>query len=102
MEAQYDSANGGFDGAPKFPQAMSLDFMLRHWARTGETRALEMVTHSFTRMARGGIYDQVGGGFARYAVDAIWLVPHFEKMLYDNALLARLGVHLWQATKNPE
>ncbi|MDB4905371.1 MAG: N-acylglucosamine 2-epimerase [Gemmatimonadetes bacterium] len=102
LERQYDPQHGGFGGAPKFPQAMSLDFLLRQWARTGDVHALEMVTSSFRHMARGGIYDQVGGGFARYAVDATWLVPHFEKMLYDNALLARLGVHLWQATKDAE
>src|ERR1051325_8113533 len=97
-----DAVNGGFEGAPKSPQTMSLDFLLRYWGRTGQRRALEMVTHSFRRMARGGIYDQIGGGFARYTVDAIWLTPHFEKMLYDNALLTRLGVHLWQATKDAE
>ena len=99
---RYDARHGGFEGAPKFPQAMALDFSLRHWRRTGNAHALEIVAHSFRRMARGGIYDQVGGGFHRYAVDAIWLVPHFEKMLYDNALLARLGVHLWQATGDAE
>jgi uncharacterized protein YyaL (SSP411 family) len=102
LSAQYDEENGGFGGAPKFPQTMSLDFLLRHSARRSVEHALAMVTHSFRRMAHGGIYDQVGGGFARYAVDAIWLVPHFEKMLYDNALLVRLGAHLWQATKDAE
>jgi uncharacterized protein YyaL (SSP411 family) len=81
---------------------MTLDFLLRYWKRTGTTWALDMVLHSFRKMARGGIYDQIGGGFARYAVDAIWLVPHFEKMLYDNALLVRLGAHLWQATGDAE
>jgi uncharacterized protein YyaL (SSP411 family) len=99
---RYDARQGGFEGAPKFPQAMSLDFSLRYWRRTGTAHARDMVIHSFRRMARGGIYDQVGGGFHRYAVDAVWLVPHFEKMLYDNALLARLGVHLWQATGDTE
>ncbi|HEX7019772.1 MAG TPA: thioredoxin domain-containing protein [Gemmatimonadaceae bacterium] len=94
----YDKQHGGFGGAPKFPQPMTLEFLLTYWARGGPREALEMVLHSFQRMVRGGIYDQVGGGFARYTVDAIWLVPHFEKMLYDNALLARLGVHVWQAT----
>src|SRR5207342_219208 len=97
---RYDERNGGFEGAPKFPQTMSLDFVLRYWARRGVEEALAIVSHSFKQMARGGIYDQVGGGFARYAVDAVWLVPHFEKMLYDNALLVRLGAHLWQATKD--
>jgi uncharacterized protein len=98
----YDAQNGGFGGAPKFPATMALDFLLRYWKRTGTAPALEMVETSFRKMARGGIYDQVGGGFARYAVDAVWLVPHFEKMLYDNALLARLGAHLWQATRDDE
>ena len=99
---RYDARQGGFEGAPKFPQAMALDFSLRYWRRTAESHALEIATHSFRRMARGGIYDQIGGGFHRYAVDAVWLVPHFEKMLYDNALLSRLGVHLWQATRDDE
>ena len=99
---RYDARHGGFDGAPKFPQAMTLDFLLRYWRRTGTDYALEMAATSFRKMARGGIYDQLGGGFHRYAVDAVWLIPHFEKMLYDNALLARLGAHLWQATRDPE
>jgi len=98
----YDVRHGGFEGAPKFPQAMTLDFLLRYWKRTGTEYALEMVTDSFRKMSRGGIYDQVGGGFHRYTVDAVWLVPHFEKMLYDNALLVRLGAHLWQATHDDE
>jgi uncharacterized protein YyaL (SSP411 family) len=98
----YDEERGGFSGAPKFPQTMSLDFLLRYSARKGVEHAEQMVLHSFRQMARGGIYDQIGGGFARYAVDAVWLVPHFEKMLYDNALLVRLGTHLWQATKDAE
>jgi uncharacterized protein YyaL (SSP411 family) len=92
----------GLGGAPKFPQAMALDFCLRHWARTGNETALEIAHKTFLAMSRGGIYDQVGGGFSRYSTDVKWLVPHFEKMLYDNALLARLGVHLWQATQDPE
>jgi len=95
---QYDAQHGGFGGAPKFPPTMMLDFLLRHWARTGSDDALRIAHHTFLAMARGGIYDQVGGGFARYTVDKAWLVPHFEKMLYDNALLIRFGVHLWQAT----
>jgi uncharacterized protein len=99
---RYDIRNGGFGGAPKFPPTMSLDFLLRYWKRTGTSYALEMVTETFRKMSRGGLYDQVGGGFHRYTVDSIWLVPHFEKMLYDNALLVRLGAHLWQATKDPE
>jgi uncharacterized protein YyaL (SSP411 family) len=92
----------GLGGAPKFPQAMALDFCLRHWARTGDAVALELVEKTFLAMGRGGIYDQVGGGFARYSTDVQWLVPHFEKMLYDNALLIRLGAHLWQATGTAE
>jgi len=102
LAQNYDVINGGFGSAPKFPATMVLDFLLRSWKRTGTSHALEIVESSFRKMARGGIYDQVGGGFARYAVDAIWLVPHFEKMLYDNALLARLGAHLWQATRDEE
>jgi hypothetical protein len=102
LARDYDEQRGGFGGAPKFPQAMALDSVLRYWARTRTEFALTMVRDSFRAMARGGIYDQLGGGFARYAVDDKWLVPHFEKMLYDNALLARLGVHLWQATKDVE
>ncbi|HEX2781432.1 MAG TPA: thioredoxin domain-containing protein, partial [Gemmatimonadaceae bacterium] len=98
----YDEQHGGFGGAPKFPQAMSLDFLLRYWSRTGTEHALHMARDSFLHMARGGIYDQLGGGFHRYTVDGVWLVPHFEKMLYDNALLARLGLHLWQATEDAE
>ena len=99
---KYDVRHGGFDGAPKFPHTMSLDFVLRYWRRTGTDYALEMVTDSFRKMLHGGIYDQVGGGFHRYTVDATWLIPHFEKMLYDNALLIRLGANLWQATGDPE
>jgi uncharacterized protein YyaL (SSP411 family) len=99
---KYDVRHGGFEGAPKFPPTMTLDFLLRYWKRTGTDYALEMVTDTFRKMAHGGIYDQVGGGFHRYAVDAVWLVPHFEKMLYDNALLIRLGAHLWQGTHDDE
>ncbi|HEX6627603.1 MAG TPA: thioredoxin domain-containing protein [Gemmatimonadaceae bacterium] len=102
LQQRYDESNGGFGTAPKFPATMVLDFVLRYSARTATTHALEMAVNSFLKMARGGIYDQIGGGFARYSVDATWLVPHFEKMLYDNALLTRLGAHLWQATKDEE
>jgi uncharacterized protein YyaL (SSP411 family) len=102
LEQKYDAQNGGFGAAPKFPATMVLDFLLRYWKRTHDQRALQMVEASFLKMAHGGIYDQIAGGFARYAVDAVWLVPHFEKMLYDNALLTRLGAHLWQATRNDE
>jgi uncharacterized protein YyaL (SSP411 family) len=94
----YDSRNGGFGSAPKFPSSMNLDFLLRTYKRTGDPLALEMTTHTCRRMAEGGIYDQLGGGFHRYSTDARWLVPHFEKMLYDNALLSRLYLHAYQAT----
>ena len=100
LAAQFDAANGGFGGAPKFPSAMALDFLLRHHVRTGNSHSLEMVELSLQKMARGGIYDQLGGGFHRYAVDDIWLVPHFEKMLYDNALLSRLYLRAAQVTGN--
>ena len=95
----YDAKNGGFGGAPKFPAAMGMEFLLRYWKRTGDSGALEMVKATAEKMAKGGIYDQLGGGFHRYAVDAIWLVPHFEKMLYDNAQLIRIYLHLYQITK---
>ena len=98
LARNFDHQNGGFGGAPKFPPAMSLDFLLRHWQRTGDEHSLQMVEFTLAKMARGGIYDHLGGGFHRYAVDAIWLVPHFEKMLYDNALLARVYLHAYQAT----
>ena len=99
---KYDVRHGGFEGAPKFPPSMALDFLLRYWRRTGTDYALEMVKDTFCKMVHGGIYDQVGGGIHRYSVDATWLVPHFEKMLYDNALFIRLGSHLWQATHDEE
>jgi uncharacterized protein len=91
LRGSYDPAYGGFGGAPKFPPASALEFLLRR----GET---EMTSHTLRAMASGGMYDQVGGGFARYSVDAHWLVPHFEKMLYDNALLARAYLHGWLVT----
>ncbi len=94
LRTQYDREHGGFGGAPKFPPASALEFLLRR----GET---EMTAHTLRAMASGGMYDQVGGGFARYSVDAHWLVPHFEKMLYDNALLARAYLHGWQVTGDP-
>ena len=98
MMAKMDRSNGGFGGAPKFPNPISLEFLLRYYARTKDAEALDLVTVTLRKMARGGIYDQVGGGFARYSVDAHWLVPHFEKMLYDNAQLSRIYLHAWQAT----
>ena len=94
LRSQYDRAHGGFGGAPKFPPASALEFLLRR----GES---EMTSHTLRAMASGGMYDQVGGGFARYSVDPYWLVPHFEKMLYDNALLARAYLHGWQVTGEP-
>ncbi len=98
LTREFDAVRGGFGGAPKFPPSMALEFLLRHHARTGSEGALEMVQATCEAMARGGIYDQLGGGFARYSVDAEWVVPHFEKMLYDNALLCRAYAHLWRAT----
>jgi uncharacterized protein len=98
MLSALDAQWGGFGRAPKFPQSMSLDHLVRHHHRTGSAAALDAVTTSLDAMASGGIYDHLGGGFSRYSVDERWLVPHFEKMLYDNALLARLYVHAFQVT----
>ncbi|MFI5616595.1 thioredoxin domain-containing protein [Streptomyces sp. NPDC051567] len=98
LTREYDAAHGGFGGAPKFPPSMVLEFLLRHHARTGSEGALQMAVDTCEAMARGGIYDQLGGGFARYSVDREWTVPHFEKMLYDNALLCRVYAHVWRAT----
>ena len=93
-----DPYEGGFSDAPKFPQPMNLDFLLQNWRRTGDEKQRKAVTYTLAKMARGGIYDQLGGGFHRYSTDAHWLVPHFEKMLYDNAQLARTYLHAWQIT----
>ncbi len=98
---EFDEEHGGWNGAPKFPQPMALEFLLRYHHGTGEPQALRMTVHTLEAMVRGGMYDQLGGGFHRYAVDARWQVPHFEKMLYDNALLTRVYLHAWQATGNP-
>ncbi|WP_328671138.1 thioredoxin domain-containing protein [Streptomyces sp. NBC_00328] len=98
LTRDYDAARGGFGGAPKFPPSMVIEFLLRHHARTGSEGALQMAVDTCERMARGGLYDQLGGGFARYSVDRDWVVPHFEKMLYDNALLCRVYAHLWRST----
>ncbi|MQA64083.1 MAG: DUF255 domain-containing protein [Actinophytocola sp.] len=98
LRSQFDDAAGGFGQAPKFPPSMVLEFLLRHHERTGSDAALAMVRSGAEAMARGGIYDQLGGGFARYSVDANWVVPHFEKMLYDNALLLRVYAHLARRT----
>ena len=96
----YDPINGGFGSAPKFPPAMSLEFLLRHYHRTGDAEALKIVQHTAQMMARGGIYDHLGGGFHRYSTDSRWLVPHFEKMLYDNALLSRFYLHYYQLSQD--
>ncbi|MFD9502097.1 thioredoxin domain-containing protein [Streptomyces sp. NPDC060035] len=98
LTREYDEKHAGFGGAPKFPPSMVIEFLLRHHARTGAEGALQMAEDTCAVMARGGIYDQLGGGFARYSVDREWVVPHFEKMLYDNALLCRVYAHLWRAT----
>ncbi|MCX4916694.1 thioredoxin domain-containing protein [Streptomyces sp. NBC_00687] len=98
LTREYDATRGGFGGAPKFPPSMVIEFLLRHHARTGSEGALQMAVDTGERMARGGLYDQLGGGFARYSVDRDWVVPHFEKMLYDNALLCRVYAHLWRPT----
>jgi len=97
FKSAFDAVHGGFGGAPKFPQPGVPMFLMRHARRTGDTEALQMVLHTCDKMAAGGIYDQLGGGFARYSVDAEWLVPHFEKMLYDNAQLAHLYMDAWAA-----
>jgi uncharacterized protein YyaL (SSP411 family) len=98
LERDYDPVDGGFGRAPKFPPSMVLEFLLRYYRRTNDQAALRMAEGTCEAMARGGIYDQLGGGFARYSTDQAWVVPHFEKMLYDNALLARVYLNLWRAT----
>lgn len=99
LERQFDPNYGGLGGAPKFPGSMSLSFLLRYWKRTGTKKALDMVEVTLEKMANGGIYDHLGGGFHRYSVDDRWLIPHFEKMLYDNALLSRTYFEAYQATE---
>jgi uncharacterized protein YyaL (SSP411 family) len=98
LEREADTEHGGFGDAPKFPPSMVLEFLLRHHERTGSAAALTLVEHTATAMARGGIFDQLGGGFARYSTDRRWVVPHFEKMLSDNALLLRAYAHLYRRT----
>jgi len=98
LAATFDHEHGGFGGAPKFPQPMTYELLLRYWHTSRDPEPLRMVELTLQRMASGGIYDHVAGGFHRYATDALWLVPHFEKMLYDNAQLASLYLHAWQAT----
>ena len=99
--SEFDSQYGGFGNAPKFPPSMGLPFLLRYWHHTGNANALEMVELTLEKMARGGLYDQLGGGFHRYSTDAHWLVPHFEKMLYDNAQLVVAYFEAYQATQKP-
>ncbi|MEV6850910.1 thioredoxin domain-containing protein [Actinoplanes sp. NPDC051411] len=101
LAKEHDQLRGGFGGAPKFPPHMNLLFLLRHHQRTGSAASLEIVRHTIEAMGRGGIYDQLAGGFARYAVDATWTVPHFEKMLYDNALLLRAYTQVARLTDDP-
>ena len=98
---RFDRTHGGFTGAPKFPGSMSLAFLLRHFSRAGRQEGRDFVALSLQKMARGGMYDQLGGGFHRYSVDERWLVPHFEKMLYDNALLSRLYIEAYQLDPQP-
>jgi len=98
LAKQFDNSEGGFGLQPKFPQPMVYEFLLRHYLNTQDPDVLDMVELTLTKMAKGGIYDQLGGGFHRYSTDSYWQVPHFEKMLYDNALLARLYLHLYQIT----
>jgi len=98
-ESQFDPIYGGFGGAPKFPNSMTLSFLLRYWKSAGSRKSLEMVEMTLEKMAHGGIYDHLGGGFHRYSVDNRWLIPHFEKMLYDNALLSRTYFEAYQATQ---
>jgi uncharacterized protein YyaL (SSP411 family) len=102
LARSFDSHFGGFGSAPKFPHPLDLRLLLRNWRRTGQGPLLAMVTSTLEQMAAGGIYDHLGGGFHRYSTDARWLVPHFEKMLYDNALLAVAYLEAWQATHNDQ
>ncbi len=100
FSGMYDSQEGGFGGAPKFPRSETISLLLRIHRRTGDKHALTMATHTLEKIARGGIYDHLGGGFHRYSTDAHWLVPHFEKMLYDNALLAKSYIEAYQVDGN--
>ncbi len=101
FQEDFDQRHGGFGGAPKFPPSAGLSLLMRCHRRTGDSRALQMVTRTLDAMAAGGIYDHIGGGFARYSTDERWLIPHFEMMLYDNALLAHTYVEAFQVTKQP-
>ena len=100
FQTAFDSANGGFGSAPKFPQPTNLSLLLFYWQRTGNNKALSIVEKTLDAMAEGGIYDHIGGGFHRYSTDAHWLIPHFEKMLYDQALLSKVYLQAYQITKN--
>ena len=100
LATSFDTENGGFGTAPKFPQPMALEFLLRYSKRTHDSAALDMVELTLEKMAKGGVYDQIGGGFHRYATDSHWLLPHFEKMLYDNAQLSQVYLHAYLATGN--
>jgi uncharacterized protein YyaL (SSP411 family) len=101
MHSSYDWGYGGWGDAPKFPQAMAVEFLLHHSVVNKNEEYLKLIKHCLQAMARGGMYDVVGGGFSRYSTDNLWRVPHFEKMLYDNALLIRAYLHAWQVTKDP-
>ena len=99
MEERFDAEEGGFGSGMKFPEPMNYTMLLRHWVRTGADESIRMLDKTLTKMAEGGMYDQLGGGFHRYSTDRYWRIPHFEKMLYDNALLAKLYIDMAQATK---
>ncbi|MCH7625703.1 MAG: thioredoxin domain-containing protein [Chloroflexi bacterium] len=101
IAGNFDDVNGGVGMQPKFPQPMTYEFLLRYHLRSEDADALDIVELTLEKMAQGGIYDQIGGGFHRYATDSLWLVPHFEKMLYDNALLVKLYLHAYQVTRKP-
>lgn len=100
LAGSFDSRHGGFGGAPKFPASHNLSFLLRYWKRSGDAKALEMVEKTLTEMSKGGIYDHIGGGFHRYSTDQKWFIPHFEKMLYDQAMLSKTYLEAYQITKN--
>ena len=99
MEERFDWEEGGFGSGMKFPEPMNYTLLLRHWVRTGADGSIRMLDKTLTKMAEGGMYDHLGGGFHRYSTDRFWRIPHFEKMLYDNALLAKLYIDMAQATK---
>ncbi|PIW64932.1 MAG: thioredoxin domain-containing protein, partial [Candidatus Omnitrophica bacterium CG12_big_fil_rev_8_21_14_0_65_45_16] len=102
LRSQFDAFYGGFSRAPKFPRSHTLSFLLRYWKRTGDVKALEMVEKTLQEMAKGGMYDHLGGGFHRYSTDQLWRVPHFEKMLYDQAILSKSYLEAYQATGKQE